>query len=99
MENIFRIDPYYNGEGVCREPCAVYFQNQLKGERGDPGLKGERGEPGGHYGSPYGGVQGPPGPPVRTSRKGLGSIYTKLLFVAFNTPECEFNQMVAELTV
>lgn len=43
----------------------VCSQNELKGERGDPGLKGEKGEPGGHYGSPYGGVQGQPGPPVR----------------------------------
>lgn len=44
-------------------------QNEMKGERGDPGLKGEKGEPGGGYYDPRYGVAGPPGepgPPVRS---------------------------------
>lgn len=44
-------------------------QNEMKGERGDPGLKGEKGEPGGGYYDPRYGMVGPPGergPPVRS---------------------------------
>lgn len=67
-------------ERLCSESSVYVYcvcsQNELKGERGDPGLKGEKGEPGGHYGSPYGGVQGPPGPPVRpVNKEGLRNIH------------------------
>lgn len=67
-------------------------KNELKGEPGNSGLKGEKGEPAGYYGSHYGGVQGPPGPPVSS-----GNIHTELLFVVpplpFNTHDCEYDKM------
>lgn len=41
-----------------------FWQNELKGERGETGVKGEKGEPsGGYYDPRFGGVQGPQGPP------------------------------------
>lgn len=48
-----------------KEQLNFFWQNELKGERGETGIKGEKGEPGGggYYDPRFGGVQGPPGPP------------------------------------
>ncbi len=59
-------------------------QNELKGERGEPGVRGEKGEPGGGYYEPrFGGAQGPQGPPGKPG-----------LPVSFERMKCVFTRQL-----
>lgn len=77
---------HQRGTGTTPVDAGFYGQNEMKGERGSPGLKGDKGEPGGGYYGPRfvpSGPPGQPGPPVSPQRRlGGGRVYQRREFLS-----------------